>query len=239
MLGIEDYGSDDDSDRSGSPQPLQKELTGRPLKSVLQAITSKPQRGPKKIAISLPSISAVKDDSEKEATESDRPSKKRKVGAGVSSLLSMLPTPKESNPTPPTQRVLGGGSGRGLNFTKKSSDNSNYPLTTDNELHGDDMSLSAETTSSTPSTLFRPTSIAKGRSNISVEEMSLNRPNQPTWPATAQSPAPSRPPAPASDFFSFSSLSKSRIIVFAITISDFFQAHPHLAPILLSPTMIL
>ena len=58
MLGIEDYGSDDDSDRSSSLQSLQKESTERPSKSVPKATTSKPQRAPKKIAISLPSISA-------------------------------------------------------------------------------------------------------------------------------------------------------------------------------------
>ncbi len=223
MLGIEDYGSDDDSDRSDSLQPLQKESTERPSKSVSKVLTSKPQRAPKKIAISLPSISALKDDSEKEAAEDDRPQKRRKVGAGVSSLLSMLPTPKESNPMPPTQRVLGGGSGRALDFAKISSDNSSHSVTVGNEKsYVDEIPISAETTSSTPSTLFRPTSIAKGRSNISVEETSLNRPNQAVLAATTKSLAPSRPPAASSDFFSFSSLSMSSNIASAIKNSDLF-----------------
>lgn len=218
MLGIEDYGSDDESSRSGSPEPVQKRSTSRLPKPLPKA--TKSQRAPKKITIALPSLSAPsKDDLDREPGN-DRPLKKQRTGAGVSSLLSMLPTPKESNPTPPTQRVLGGGSGRGLNFQTKSqtqsAESTSFQPTIDDASHGGDAPVQAEDSepSPAPSTLFRPTSLAKGRRNISIEETNVYqvKPTQPvtTIQSTATSaPAPVPVPAPASDFFSFSSLGES------------------------------
>lgn len=191
MLGIEDYGSDSDSGPDTSNVPSTSSST---VKSAPKP--AKPQRAPKKITIALPTISASKDDDTKEPEDDDRPVKKRKTGAGSSSLLSMLPTPKQSNPVPQAQpRVLGGGSGRALNFNAA-------PRTFETDTANNDVeqesyaSTKAEDTpkeeTSSPAVLFRPTSVAKGRKNISVEETDLNQ-------ARSQ---PARAHAPAVDFFS-------------------------------------
>ncbi|KAF8201467.1 mitotic checkpoint regulator, MAD2B-interacting-domain-containing protein [Pholiota molesta] len=214
MLGIEDYGSDDESSRRGSPEPVQQSTSQLP-KALPKAIKS--QRAPKKITIALPSLSAPSKDDQDREPENDRPMKKQRTGAGVSSLLSMLPTPKESNPTPPpTQRVLGGGSGRGLNFQTKSQtqsvESTKLQPTIDDTSHGGDTPVQVEDSepSPVPSTLFRPTSLAKGKKNISIEETNVNQVRPTQSVTTIQSIATSTPaPAPASDFFSFSSLGSS------------------------------
>ncbi|KAF5330431.1 hypothetical protein D9619_005623 [Psilocybe cf. subviscida] len=214
MLGIEDYGSDSDSgSRPNSPKPSAKQ----PASSTSQAKATKPQRAPKKFTIALPTVlSSQNDDRDNESPDHDRPSKKRKTGAGVSSLLSMLPTPKEKNPVSQPERVLGGGTGPGLNFRSAPkpsvNDSSSFLETT----YGDDeMPLTQQpqesdsvvpevTTVPLSSTLFRPTHVAKGKKNISLEESNANQPNRTSSQVTPK--PPSVPAAPAADFFSFSSL---------------------------------
>lgn len=190
MLGIEDYGSDSDSSLPESSNVAPKSAP-KP---------SKPQRAPKKITISLPTLSSSKDDDSKDL-ESDRPVKKQRTAAGSSSLFSMLPVPKESNPsTRPQSRVLGGGSGSSLSFhaaplidnTKLAphdEEEDNAPSTKQN-VALDEPQLSS-------ATLFRPTSVGKGKKNISIEETSVNRPS--VRPQTQPVAAPS---TPAFDFFS-------------------------------------
>ncbi|KAF8910965.1 mitotic checkpoint regulator, MAD2B-interacting-domain-containing protein [Gymnopilus junonius] len=183
MLGIEEYGSDSDSDEAVPPK-----------QQPTSAKSTKATRPPKKITISLPAISSSKD----EDAEEDRPSKKRKIGAGSSSLLSILPAPKEKNPAPQIQRVLGAASGPGLNFhsTPRTHDFT-VPATSDED--NTTLSETAEETNSS-STLFRPTSLGKGKKNVSVEENNINQPLPSQVPPTATPPV---------DFFSLGSTKSS------------------------------
>ncbi|KAF9483767.1 hypothetical protein BDN70DRAFT_904054 [Pholiota conissans] len=219
MLGIEDYGSDNDS-RSASPEPVEKQSTKQLPKALPKS--AKPQRAPKIITIALPSISAPGKDTPDRELENDQPVKKQRTGTGISSLLSILPTPKECNPTRPTQRVLGGGSGRGSNFKTKFqpqiADVSNYEPIINDTSHNREIQIAEDSIPSPVPTLFRPTSLAKGKKNISIEETDINqvRPIQSAQSTLASASGPmsvaAPAPAPASDFFSFSSLgSTSRL----------------------------
>lgn len=194
MLGIEDYGSDSDSGES--PKVAPAPTVAQP------AVPKAPRTTKKKIAIPLPSITS-KDPDEPEDTVIDRPAKKQKTGAGASSLLSMLPAPKEKNPIPQNQpqRTLGSGAGPGLNFrSAPSTTTSSFtPIERDSEAHEKPVEPVVEDGAAfTSSTLFRPTSLAKGKKNISLEESFTPKPN----------PAP-RQAAPTVDFFS---LGKARAI---------------------------
>jgi len=172
MLGIEDYGSDSDGE-PGLPDPS-KQTT------VASSKTKKTPRGPKKITISLPSSSSTHNIPE---VGDERPAKKRKTGeAGSSSLLSMLPLPKQVNPIPQTQHILRRGTGPGL----KSHRSMEEPLPVDQE------PASLDDSYLTPAPLFRPTSVGKGRRNISLEETSIK-------PTDA---IPEETRSPAVDFFS-------------------------------------
>ncbi|CAL1704566.1 unnamed protein product [Somion occarium] len=141
MLGVEDYGSDVESDNettqqtpqprlassiaSKLPPPIKKSTFSLPPPS---ASTSKrsssglslpppKKKAPKRIAIGLP---ALPTDEDEETQLDDRPPAKKprlEAGAGSSGLLSMLPAPKNKAPVAPVQeRVLGGGRGPGLVF---------------------------------------------------------------------------------------------------------------------------
>ena len=176
MFGLEDYGSDSDTDR-----PKSKVSGAQPAK--------KTQRPPKKIAITLPVIkgsSPVDEDIE-------RPVKRQKIGAGASSLLSMLPTPKQATPYLPPQRVLGGGAAEGSTFTQSAA----IFLDTAGENEEEPPAAviqrqTADVQGQSTSTLFRPPSLAKGKKNVSVEEPGINR------SASKQKSLP----APTVDFFS-------------------------------------
>lgn len=170
MLGIEDYGSDSDSEQ-GLPDTSKRT-------TVVSSKTAKTPRGPKKITISLPSISNTHDILE---AEDERPAKKQKTGgAGSSSLLSMLPFPKQVNLIPQTQRILGGGTGPGLKFHASTP-------TLEGSLSVDQEAAPLDDPYLPPATLFRPTSVSKGRKNISLEETNI----KPTGaiPKEARSPA--------------------------------------------------
>jgi proline-rich protein PRCC len=134
MLGIEDYASD-----SEEAEPK-------------ESIPSKAKRAPKKFTISLPSL-PVTDGAEN--SEDERPAKKRRTGAGTSSLLSMLPTPKQKS-----QMGIGGTKTEILDHklgTQVSKDQDAPPLP-----------LS-----------FKPGSLGKGKRNISVEEVNIRQAAQP------------------------------------------------------------
>ncbi|RDB21072.1 hypothetical protein Hypma_011639 [Hypsizygus marmoreus] len=223
MLGIEDYGSDSDSDQTvpTPAAPPKKSTFSLPpppwatSTSKLSLPPPKPKRAPKKITIGLPSMPAPKDD-EDDDLKDERPASKRprlESGAGVSALLSMLPTPKQKNPVAPVpERVLGGGKGPGLVFnTSRPAQTNARP---DNDEIDEDRAMAQETVpilreepieipDSTESLPFLPPSLKKGRANISVEEgKPVPRAQTQTQPKLA----------PAVDFFSlgtaFASTSK-------------------------------
>jgi proline-rich protein PRCC len=166
MLGL-DYGSDSDGDDTRSAPSTAK----APVKKA------------KKIMIALPAPMGSADSPEDEQP----PAKKPRLGgngagAGMSSLLSMLPAPKQSasSKTTPAPRVLGGGQGKALSFAAPGPA-ATVPLVDD---HDDEEVTSAPSTSN----LFRPTSLAKGRSNVNLDSVSAS--------------APVITPTPAVDFFS-------------------------------------
>lgn len=174
MLGVENYGSGSESEREDSVKPR---ANAKLLPTVLPAPkgTAAPKaKRPKKITIGLPSLPASVEEEQDEP-----PAKKaRTSGAGASSLLSMLPAPKQAVPVP--QRVLGGKSGPGLVFNAPRSIPS-QPV--------DDQEASEPLTSS-HSTSFLPPSLVKGKANISLEDESK---------ASSKPAAPSRPSSV--DFF--------------------------------------
>jgi len=180
MLGLDDYGSDSDTDL---PKKSPELVSAAPAK--------KTQRPPKKIAIALPTIRDAPAD---EREDIERPTKRQKTGAGASSLLSMLPTPKQANPSlPATQRILGGGGAKGSSFAFRTQSVAIPPDTEDEK--GLPVAVVPEhdaEQSTVP--LFRPPSLAKGRKNVSVEEPGIIR--------TTKSSMHTSLPAPVVDFFS-------------------------------------
>ena len=204
MLGVEGYGSDA-SDSEADEQPTIK----APSKSVSGGLALPPpkassslsipapitkKRAPKKITIGLPSLP----DHPREDEEDERPVAKKPrlgAGAGASSLLGMLPAPKQKAPVMAApERVLGGGKGPGLVFNNSRSSTAYTP----SEVQQDD----APSTSYEPiaadeptesSSLFLPPSLKKGRSNISLEEGGM-----PSRPSTG----PKVAAVPTVDFFS-------------------------------------
>ncbi|KAK0240108.1 mitotic checkpoint regulator, MAD2B-interacting-domain-containing protein [Armillaria nabsnona] len=185
MLGLEDYGSGSESDgETETKTQASSSINSQSLKPQSKTTSSSsialpPPRTKKRVAIALPSLKPVKDDADEK--EISRPAAKKprlESGAGTSSLMSMLPAPKQKNPAPaPTERVLGGGKGQALSFNTPSS------------------APPADEEAPAPSIPFLPPSLAKGRSNISLEE---DRPK----PA-----ARTAAPAPAMDFFSLGAAS--------------------------------
>ncbi|KAK1236525.1 hypothetical protein PQX77_000218 [Marasmius sp. AFHP31] len=217
MLGVEDYGSGSESE-DDSPQVAPPKPTNPPSKKSSSLVlpppgiksgtaTTSTGKAKRKIAIGLPALKPAEDEDEiDEKPASKKP--KLSSGAGVSSLLSMLPAPKQKAvPTGPApQRVLGGGQGPGLVFNAR-------PLPT-TEAGSDDVGATDETNTEDPAdedtppkttnpapTLpsFLPPSLLKGRSNISLEE---GKPRAP--PRTVAVKA-----APAVDFFSLGTPSSS------------------------------
>jgi len=183
MLGLDDYGSDSDTDLpKKSPQLVS---SSQPVK--------KTQRPLKKIAIALPTIK----DAPADEPEIERPTKRQKTGAGASSLLSMLPTPKQVNPSlPATQRVLGSGGAKGSAFAFHTQSAAISPNTAVEDENGFPVAVFPEQDAPEQSAapLFRPPSLAKGRKNVSVEEPGVTR--------TTKSSMQKCLPAPVVDFFS-------------------------------------
>ncbi|KAK0228570.1 mitotic checkpoint regulator, MAD2B-interacting-domain-containing protein [Armillaria fumosa] len=182
MLGLEDYGSGSESDGETETKTLaSSSINSQSLKSQSKttSIALPPPRTKKRVAIALPSLKPVKDDDDEQEISKPAAKKPRlESGARTSSLMSMLPAPKQKNPVPPpTERVLGGGKGQALS--------SNTPPS----------APPADEEAPAPSIPFLPPSLAKGRSNISLEE---DRPK-----LSARTPAPT----PAVDFFSLGATS--------------------------------
>ncbi|KAF9013856.1 mitotic checkpoint regulator, MAD2B-interacting-domain-containing protein [Cyathus striatus] len=191
MLGIEGYGSDADSDSEIS-------IPTKPVQS-----QPKPKR-PKKITIGLPDLPPLKDEYGDLEVENP-PSKKPRIGAGSSSLLSMLPAPKQKTPlAPPQERTLGAGKGPGLVFNT-SITRSSGPIPHSIEKSDTSEPNARDNTteavqSSTSSFSFLPPSVSKGKSNISLEDETTSK--RPAVPSVT-------PSKPAVDFFSLGITSKS------------------------------
>ena len=154
MLGIEDYASDSDAS-----EPKESFISGSSNPS------SKTKRAPKKFTIALPSLPAT---DSAEDSKDERPAKKRRTGAGTSSLLSMLPKPNQ-NSVNQSQVNIGGTKTETLG-TQASKDLDAPPLPFSSSLS------------------LMPSSLGKGKGNISVEEVNINQ--------AAQSRH-----SPATDFF--------------------------------------
>ncbi|KAF5357970.1 hypothetical protein D9756_001534 [Leucocoprinus leucothites] len=226
MLGLDSYGSgsdnesDNETQKATKPQVTSPSTTtaskpklGRPPPSngssnskISLPPPKSTKRAPKKIAIGLPAL--PKDvGEEKDELESERPAPKRQKtsGAGTSSLLSMLPAPKQKAAVaPPQERVLGGGKGPGLVFNTRPSIPSAQKVAPaedgdegedEEENGGEEVPIqSTSTPSSGGSSLpFLPPSLAKGKANISLED----KPK-----VSVKPPLPSVSAAPAVDFFS-------------------------------------
>ena len=144
MLGIEDYHSDFDA--SEPKEPAISGTTNPPPKT---------KRAPKKFTIALPSLPAT---DTPENSEDERPAKKRRTGAGTSSLLSMLPTPKQKSIN--QSQVSIGGTKTGILDHKSGTQASKDP-----DAH---LPLSS-------SLSLMPSSLGKGKGNISVQEFNINQ----------------------------------------------------------------
>nr|GAT58651.1 predicted protein [Mycena chlorophos] len=180
-LGLGDYGSDSehesDTESSVAPPAVSKPVAAAPAPK---------KRPPKKITIGLPTLGPAP---EADELDDERPPAKKarlESGAGRSSLLSMLPAPKDKNPVlPPPQRALGGGAAPALTF------NSTPKVET---------ATSGDALKSNP-IAFRPASLAKGRANVNVEEGAKSK----------STTAPRPTAAPSVDFFSLEGTSSSTL----------------------------
>jgi proline-rich protein PRCC len=233
MLGIEDYGSDNDSENEQLtvqspliPSPASTATATAPPSSKKSSISLPPPSNSKhsnslslpppktkrmkKITIGLPALPGDTNDDDRD--EDERPVAKKprlESGAGASSLLSMLPAPKQKAPTAVApERVLGGGKGPGLVFNTSRPSTTPTPINVLDEdtdvlgMPSDDRTATDMESDGkylkTSAVSFLPPSLKKGRSNISVEEGKAP-------PGTT----PQISAAPAIDFFSLgSSLSK-------------------------------
>ncbi|KAG6866948.1 hypothetical protein C0991_003864 [Blastosporella zonata] len=241
MLGIEDYGSgsDSDSDHQTVLGVKAKPPTPKPTPQASGSNISLPPpktKRTKKITIGLPSLSTERPVEEEDLTD-ERPAAKRprlENGAGRSALLSMLPAPKEKVPAARApERVLGGGKGRGLDFgaprayaaspttpqQDEDAENDIEPSTNPQA----QISPSPITAESLP---FRPTSLKKGRANVSVEE-DKPRPK----PQLTQKPA-----APAVDFFSLGATASSSKLTKPSISADLVPSIPTLSSAPIVPT---
>ncbi len=199
MLGLDNYGSESEGEKeqqSTRPQHSLGLAPGTPKSSIRLPPPSsngptapqaslpvpKAKRAPKKFTIGLPAL-PKDDDKEKDDLELDRPAAKRQK-TGTSSLLSMLPAPKQNtHSTRQSERVLGGGKGPGLIFHVKSNPapTASSAVTEkgdeDDEDEGEGSAeistrgLASPTTVKGASSLpFLPPSLVKGKANISVED---------------------------------------------------------------------
>lgn len=222
MLGIEDYGSDNDSDNEEATDPLPPSYptskkssislpppsNSKPSSSKSSSLSLPKTKRTKKITIGLPALPGDNNEGD-DRDEDERPVAKKprlESGAGASSLLSMLPAPKQKVPAVVApERVLGGGKGPGLVFNMSRPSTTPAPIsvsdedTNVSEAPSDDHILkeSEGESSKTSAVSFLPPSLKSGRSNISVEEGKAP-------PRTA----PQVSAAPAVDFFSLGSFSK-------------------------------
>ncbi|CCM02416.1 uncharacterized protein FIBRA_04514 [Fibroporia radiculosa] len=233
MFGIEDYGSDNDSDVETRPTPSTSKHILSPKSSSLHlppptstnsksagGLSLPPPRAkrPKKITIGLPDLSP-----EDGQTNGDKspPAKKPRLqsGARSSALLSMLPAPKnKAVPVVIPERVLGGGRGPGLVFNTASGRSTRSTTVEDAEDDGEEQAGVA-LDNSKPSISFLPPSLAKGKANVSVEEQN-ERPTRIIPSAT-----------PALDFFSLGSSSSATVLPSAGTPATSLQVRLPAPPV--------
>jgi proline-rich protein PRCC len=236
MLGIEDYGSDVESgDESlkttqssllsklppqkstfALPPPTSSSPSSLPEPSSSSSTTktgggAAPQKlkRTKKIAINLPSLPPPSDD-EDDSPPAKKPRIASSTGAGRSSLLNMLPAPKQPVPVieKKEERVLGGGGGPGLVFRASKRETRHHDTagfaSTDGpsiDANGaEDAAVEEPADVSGPSTSFLPPSLKTGKANISLENEGPSK-----IPASAASTQPRKSAAPAVDFFSLGS----------------------------------
>lgn len=213
MLGIDDYGSDSDSDVGETPAstaskpsalPTQAPLAKPSLSLPPPAAAPKPsgglnlpppksskrRDGPVRITVDLPKPKAPEDGEETASKPVIKEPGAKTKGAGASSLLAMLPKPKQAVPTlskPKPPRVLGGGA-------SSSYDDPGVimPFDFSNNHENDSKSTSSggDDSSTIASTSFIP--------------MSTTRPKPKSTPQGVNPPTPKLPAssAPAVDFFS-------------------------------------
>ncbi|EPQ58275.1 hypothetical protein GLOTRDRAFT_126767 [Gloeophyllum trabeum ATCC 11539] len=230
MLGVEGYGSDNETD-----QELDGPFSASVASSIAKAHLQQPQKTSglnlpppanakasgskgtgsglslplpkakstqkkKKITIDLPTLDDDDEDNE------DKPLAKKprlESGAGSSKLLSMLPAPKQKVPLPPPkERVLGGGHGPGLVFNTSSHSATDSTDQTADDNDEDAGTESSAAAPSAPSISFLPVSLQKGKPNISTEGPPRTAPKVLSTPRVSA--------APAVDFFSLGSSSSSR-----------------------------
>ncbi|KAI0709291.1 mitotic checkpoint regulator, MAD2B-interacting-domain-containing protein [Earliella scabrosa] len=190
------------------PPPSNAGASSSKASSGLSLPPPKTKKAPKKIAIGLPDLPKEAND---DASDDERPAAKKprlESGAGASGLLSMLPAPKNKPLVPAApERVLGGGRGPGLVFKTAPSQPRRTTIVEDAE-DADDAEEPTETLDSSYSAIleerkvekkpplpFMPTSVSRGKANISVEEKH-------TVPISQKVSS-----APAVDFFSLGSSS--------------------------------
>lgn len=198
-MGLVEYGSgSDNSDDEETP------IVKAPQKAEDKA-KQPAKRAPKKIAIGLPALSKRPQEDDEDDKKGEPAEKKPRLGAGRSSLLGMLPTPKQTKPIQPQQpqRVLGGGSGPGLvfNTSRPAQSSDTYDAPVQSEVHDEEPEQdepSADPASSR-SSLLVPPSLQKRRPNVSLEET----------PTVRAPPKPAVSSAPAVDFFSLGAATKS------------------------------
>ncbi|EKM55616.1 uncharacterized protein PHACADRAFT_184398 [Phanerochaete carnosa HHB-10118-sp] len=241
MLGVEGYGSDSDSENetkkvTTTPLPKSTPIAPKPAgkaglslpppsntipRASSSSLTLPPpkKKAPKKITIGLPSL--PNEPSNDDDVDERPPPKKPRLEAGVgsSTLLSMLPAPKNKNPvSQQPERVLGAGRGPGLVFHTGSNRTKSTQSATVEDADEDesedvarnvapvsgglleeaeDMPV-AKSEKAGPSIPFLPPHLRKGKANISTED----KPSLPKSAAAVSS-------APAVDFFSLGSASSS------------------------------
>ncbi|KAH9966797.1 mitotic checkpoint regulator, MAD2B-interacting-domain-containing protein [Russula dissimulans] len=184
---VDAYGSDD-SDNSGDEHTPQSRSSPQQKKSISHSLpppfrssgsgssssltlpTPKVKKAPKKIAIDLPALS--KDDSADPDSDEARPAKKPRTetrGAGSSALFSKLPAPKLAAPVKAApERVLGGGKGPGLVFNNPLPQRIQDTSETLPDVKPQAPLEAAEEEQSV-SLPFMPTSVRRGKANVSLE----------------------------------------------------------------------
>lgn len=183
---VDAYGSDSDNNsdgehtsRSRSP-PRRNKSTSHSLtpshssasgSSSLNLPTPKVKRAPKKIAIDLPAL--PKDNFPDNDSEDARPAKRPRTdsrGAGTSALFSKLPAPKMAAPVKAApERILGSGEGPGLVFNNAPSQRTQDTSRTSSNVDLQDSPEVTEVEQFASSLPFTPTSVRKGKANVSLE----------------------------------------------------------------------
>lgn len=196
MLGLGGYGSGSDSESedttptTAASKSQSQSLPTQLSKSASSSLSSSlpPPKGKKKVGITLPSLKSLKDDDD----VAPPPAKKARLetGAGVSSLLSMLPAPKQKGLPKPAApaRVLGGGA-------------SNQPIIAAPP-PPNDANVGDDDIPTKPNSLpfLLPPSLKKGRANVSLED-DYDRPRKVPAKPAAKPTVDAAPAAPAVDFF--------------------------------------